>query len=224
MAGTLPGMSVPTIVSARPDQKPAIANLVQLCLYDVTATMPFPVGPDGRFEYGFLDRFWQHPYLLYAGDEIAGFALVIDHCPLTATSPCWFMAEFFVLKAYRRSGIGSQDVAGIVDRHPATGMSACLWPTCRLWHSGAGLSRPDPPASRTFPLRMMPGDCRPSWSDGRPRRIGSFGSAPAQQKKARIAAGLSCFGGKFYSAASGRLTTVTPFSSFSTSPASWLTI
>ena len=136
MAGTLPGMSVPTIVSARPDQKPAIANLVQLYLYDMTATMPFPVGPDGRFEYGFLDRFWQHPYLLYAGDEIAGFALVIDHCPLTATSPCWFMAEFFVLKAYRRSGIGSQAVAGIVDRHPGhwhVGVPLANLPALAFW-------------------------------------------------------------------------------------------
>jgi hypothetical protein len=46
-------------------------------------------------------------------------------------------------------------------------------------------------------------------------------SAPT--KKARIAAGLFSFR-IAYSAASGRLTTVTPFFSFSTSPASGLTI
>src|SRR5690606_29081261 len=87
---------------AIPDQKPVVANLIQLYLYDMTEFMPFPVSADGRFEYGFLDRFWRYPYLIMSGEEIAGFAFVIDECPLTDTSPCWFMAEFFVLRAYRQ--------------------------------------------------------------------------------------------------------------------------
>ncbi|ODT47324.1 GNAT family N-acetyltransferase [Devosia sp. 63-57] len=88
------------------DEKPVIANLIQLYLHDMTEFMPFPVGADGRYEYGFLDRFWQHPYFIMLGEEIAGFALVIEECPLTGRSPCNFMAEFFVLKAYRRQGAG----------------------------------------------------------------------------------------------------------------------
>ena len=117
-----------TIKPATPDQKPLIANLIQLYLYDMTETMPFPVGADGRFDYDFLDRFWRFPYLVYAGEEIAGFALVIDECPLTGRTPCWFMAEFFILKAYRRHGFGSQAVADIVERHPGT------------WHIGVPLA------------------------------------------------------------------------------------
>jgi predicted acetyltransferase len=86
--------------------KPVIANLIQLYLYDMTEFMPFPVGSDGRFDYGFLHRFWRHPYFIMEGEEIAGFALVVDECPLTGRTPCWFMAEFFVLKAYRNRGVG----------------------------------------------------------------------------------------------------------------------
>ncbi len=86
--------------------KPAIANLIQLYLHDMTDFMPFPVGVDGRFEYDFLDRFWRYPYFIMSGDEIAGFALVIDECPLTGRKPCWFMAEFFVLRAWRGRGVG----------------------------------------------------------------------------------------------------------------------
>lgn len=100
------------------DQKPVIANLIQLYLYDMTENMPFPVGPDGRFEYDFLDRFWRFPYLILVGDEIAGFALVIDECPLTGLKPCWFMAEFFVLKAYRRTGVGQAALKGALGLHP----------------------------------------------------------------------------------------------------------
>ncbi len=104
--------------AAAPDQKRLIANLIQLYLHDMTEFMPFPVGADGRFEYGFLDRFWRFPYLITAGEELAGFALVIDDCPLTGANPCWFMAEFFVLRAYRHRGVGGTAVRQALALHP----------------------------------------------------------------------------------------------------------
>jgi len=107
-----------SLVPATDAHKPVIANLMQLYLYDMTESMPFPVGPDGRFEYDFFDRFWRFPYLIHSGEEIAGFAFVIDECPLTDTAPCWFMAEFFILKAYRRHGAGRAALAAILQRHP----------------------------------------------------------------------------------------------------------
>jgi predicted acetyltransferase len=103
---------------AATNHKPTIANLIQLYLHDMTEFMPFPVGADGRFEYGFLDRFWRHPYFIMQGDEIAGFALVVDECPLTGRAPCWFMAEFFVLKAYRWRGVGNTAVNLALEAHP----------------------------------------------------------------------------------------------------------
>ena len=111
-------MAETTIAPAREDQRPVIANLIQLYLYDMTESMPFPVGPDGRFEYDFLDRFWRFPYLIHVDAELAGFALVIDECPLTGRKPCWFMAEFFVLKAYRRRGAGRAALAAVLQAHP----------------------------------------------------------------------------------------------------------
>lgn len=107
-----------TIVRATDAQKPTIANLIQLYLYDMTDEGPFPVGADGRFEYHFLDRFWQHPYLIYCGGELAGFALVIEQCPVTGLDPCWFMAEFFILRAYRRRGLGKAAATAILQWHP----------------------------------------------------------------------------------------------------------
>lgn len=109
------------IVSLRPAiaaDKPAIANLIQLYLYDMTEFMAFPVRADGRFEYGYLNRFWRHPYFIMSGDEIAGFALVVDECPLTGRAPCWFMAEFFVLKAYRKQGVATAALGLALAAHP----------------------------------------------------------------------------------------------------------
>lgn len=108
-------------VSLRPAttaDRPVIANLIQLYLYDMTEFMPFPVGVDGRFDYGFLDRFWRHPYFILQDEEIAGFALVVDECPLTGRAPCWFMAEFFVLRAYRGRGVGRTALNLALDAHP----------------------------------------------------------------------------------------------------------
>lgn len=106
-----------TVRPATGADRPVIANLVQLYLYDMTEFQPFPIGRDGRFDYGFLDRFWQHPYLLFAGDDLAGFALIVDQSPITAADR-YFMAEFFVMKAYRGQGFGRATVAEIFRRHP----------------------------------------------------------------------------------------------------------
>lgn len=111
-------MTSVTLRPAAPSDKPAIANLIQLYLHDMTEFMPFPVGADGRFGYDFLEHFWRHPYFILSGDEIAGFALVIDECPLTGRAPCWFMAEFFVMRAYRGRGTGRAALDLALAAHP----------------------------------------------------------------------------------------------------------
>jgi predicted acetyltransferase len=111
-------MSTVTLRPAGIADKPVIANLIQLYLHDMTEFMPFPVGEDGRYQYDFLDRFWRYPYFIMVGEEIAGFALVIDECPLTGRRPCWFMAEFFVLRAYRGKGTGKAAFDLALADHP----------------------------------------------------------------------------------------------------------
>jgi len=107
-----------TLHPATPADRPAIERLIQLYLYDMASDRRFPLGDDGLYAYDLLDRFWQHPYLFRADDQIAGFALVIRDCPLTGASPCWFMAEFFVLRAFRRRALGQAMLAAILARHP----------------------------------------------------------------------------------------------------------
>jgi predicted acetyltransferase len=100
------------------EARPVVEQLIQLCLHDMTDFNPFPIGEDGRYEYDHLDRFWRYPYLIRADGELAGFALVIDECPVTSTRPCRFMAEFFVLRPYRRRGVAREAAGAIVARHP----------------------------------------------------------------------------------------------------------
>jgi predicted acetyltransferase len=107
-----------SLVPATPADRPVIDRLVQLYLYDMASDRPFPIGNDGRYAYDFLDRFWDIPYLFRAEEQIAGFALVIRDCPLTGASPCWFMAEFFILRAFRRRALGRTMLSAILARHP----------------------------------------------------------------------------------------------------------
>lgn len=106
------------VIAAQEADRQTVANLIQLYLYDMTDEGVWPVGADGLYEYDFLERFWRYPYLLHVDGELAGFALVVDECPLTGEKPCWFMAEFFVLRGYRRNGIGRRAVAELLGRHP----------------------------------------------------------------------------------------------------------
>ena len=106
------------LIRASDDDKPVIARLIQLYLYDMAAQTPFAIAADGLYDYGHLDAFWQHPYLFRVAGDIAGFALIIGHCPVTETAPCWFMAEYFVLRPYRRKTVGKAMLHAILARHP----------------------------------------------------------------------------------------------------------
>lgn len=106
--------------------RPTIERLIQLYLYDMASEHPWPLEPDGRYAYDFLERFWQHPYMLLSDGELAGFALVIQGCPITGRDDCWFMAEFFVLRPYRRQGLGGAAARELITRHPGAWHVAAL--------------------------------------------------------------------------------------------------
>lgn len=112
--------TVVALQPAGPDQRRAVANLIHLYLYDMAADTPFPLQDSGPYDYDHLDAVWQYPYLIRAGDALAGFAPVTSHCPITGQTPCWSMAEYFVLRPYRRQYAGRTAFHAIVARHPGT--------------------------------------------------------------------------------------------------------
>ena len=64
---------------------------------------------DVHGEYGYaLDRFWSDPdcraYVATVGDRYAGFALVDRASKVEPDA--WWMDQFFILKKYRRGGVG----------------------------------------------------------------------------------------------------------------------
>jgi predicted acetyltransferase len=98
----------------------ALDNLMQFYVYDWSEIRPLDVAGDGRFEpyptEAYWDDEWHHPLLLRVGGNLAGFALIAGRSRLTGAPNVFDMAEFFVMRRYRGSGIGLAAAAAAFDR------------------------------------------------------------------------------------------------------------
>lgn len=91
------------------EEKPILTRLMELYLYDFSIFIDEEIGDDGIYGYNYLDAYWvephRFPFLFRVEGKLAGFALVRrvgeqDGLPLHS------MTEFFVMKKYRRLGVG----------------------------------------------------------------------------------------------------------------------
>jgi predicted acetyltransferase len=98
------------LVPAAPEQEPIIANLLQLYAHDFSEFHHLELGADGRFGYQPLPLYWsdpdRYPFLIQVDGKLAGFALVKRGSEFSDRETVWDVAEFFVVRAYRRQGIG----------------------------------------------------------------------------------------------------------------------
>jgi predicted acetyltransferase len=98
---------------ATPATAPLLSNLLELYMHDLSEVFPIEVGADGRFGYDrlpfyFSEREKRFPFLIRSGEQPAGFALVTRGSPVTDDPEHLDVAEFFVLRGHRRTGIGRQ--------------------------------------------------------------------------------------------------------------------
>ncbi|MGE5223053.1 MAG: GNAT family N-acetyltransferase [Omnitrophica WOR_2 bacterium] len=86
-----------------------LRNLMELYLYDFSEFDGMDVNAHGRFEYRYLDHYWteagRFPYFIRYDGRLAGFALVRD-IEGEEGEKVHRIAEFFILRKYRRKGIG----------------------------------------------------------------------------------------------------------------------
>ncbi len=99
------------------EEKPILRNLLELCHHDYSEFNGEDVGEQGLYGYKWLDHYWtepeRHPFIVRVSGKLAGFALVraID-------GATYSVAEFFVLRKYRRQGIGGKMAHRIFDLFP----------------------------------------------------------------------------------------------------------
>jgi predicted acetyltransferase len=101
--------------------KDVIKNLMQFYMYDFSEYLKTDVEDDGLFAaYNNLEDYWieknnRFPYIIQKDERYVGFALVrfIE----SGERKYFSIAEFFIMKKYRREGIGKSVAAQIFNLH-----------------------------------------------------------------------------------------------------------
>jgi predicted acetyltransferase len=99
------------LIPAERDEESILANLLELYIHDFSEFNNCEIGGNGRFGYGSLPLYWsepdRHPFLVRTNGKLAGLVLVTRWPSISGDWPVWDMAEFFILRGYRRCGIGT---------------------------------------------------------------------------------------------------------------------
>jgi predicted acetyltransferase len=98
------------VIPAAPEQATILANLLELYAHDFSEFFETEIGDDGRYGYPSLSLYWteprRHPFLIKVKNKLAGFVFVQRGSQITVDESVWDVAEFFIIRSYRRHGIG----------------------------------------------------------------------------------------------------------------------
>jgi predicted acetyltransferase len=99
-----------SIDAATEREELVLQRMFQLYAHDFSEHKRLELGEDGLFSIPDLSPYFhdplRHAYLVRKGDRLAGFALVQERSYLTGKEGTTDLAEFFVLRGYRRAGVG----------------------------------------------------------------------------------------------------------------------
>ena len=105
---------------ASSSERVLLENLAQFYSYDFSEVLEMHVDEDGRFGDVDLTPYWvdewKHPFLIRVDDKLAGFALISERSKITGKSGVFDVTEFFVLRRFRRHGVGRAAAFAAFDR------------------------------------------------------------------------------------------------------------
>jgi predicted acetyltransferase len=112
------------VVPADRGRESVLANLLELYAHDFSEFIELELQPDGRFGYARLPLYWQeqhrHPFLIEVGGHLAGFVFVTQASRLTGDPTVYDMTEFFIVRRYRKRGVGTAVARLIWQRFPGS--------------------------------------------------------------------------------------------------------
>lgn len=106
-------VSTVTLVRATRADSELLTNLLELYIHDLSEAFEVEISEDGRFGYPALPLYWSDPenrfaFVVKAADRTVGFILVTVGSPMSPAPHVYDIAEFFILRAYRRGGVGKR--------------------------------------------------------------------------------------------------------------------
>jgi predicted acetyltransferase len=104
-----------TVELAPIEQKSVLRNMLQAYIHDLSEFAGFDLDEHGLYGYRYLDFYWveegRFPFLVRVDGQLAGFVFIRGED--LAANPQYSVAEFFIMRKYRRHGVGEM-VAGEV--------------------------------------------------------------------------------------------------------------
>lgn len=98
-------MGTVRVMEAKESDKPVVRHLLELYQHDFSEFDGRDVDEHGLYGYRYLDHYWveadRRPFLIDVDGRWAGFALVRLGPPID-------MSEFFVMRRFRRAGVGRE--------------------------------------------------------------------------------------------------------------------
>ena len=110
------------IIPSLPEQESVLANLLELYAHDFSAFLDLELGADGRFGYEDLPLYWKesgrYPFLIKVNGHLAGFVLLRKGSQISGDEDIWDVTEFFIVRGYRRRGVGMKVAHEIWNQFP----------------------------------------------------------------------------------------------------------
>lgn len=92
------------------EQKSVFVQMMELYNYDFSEFSDDDINEYGYFGYPRIDDYWneegRYPFFIRVEGKLAGLVLVRSCCEYTSLTNPHNIAEFFVMKKYRRRGVG----------------------------------------------------------------------------------------------------------------------
>lgn len=102
------------------EEKPLFRRMLELYAYDWSGFEDTDLNEFGEYGYDYLDVYWtesdRHPFIVRVDGKLAGFVFV--NRIRWVESSDHSLAEFFILRKYRRKGIGMHVALNVFERFP----------------------------------------------------------------------------------------------------------
>lgn len=109
------------IKQVRSESEAVLLNLFEYYLHDMAQWFRFDIGDDGRYGYD-MSRHWEQDdavYLAQLDGKPAGFA-ILSTAGKWLEEPNIDVEEFFVVRKFRRSGVGKEFITTLWDQQSGT--------------------------------------------------------------------------------------------------------
>lgn len=104
------------------EQKSVLMQMMELYTYDFSVFSDDDINEYGYFGYSHIDDYWnekgRYPFFIRVDGKLAGLVLVRSCCEYTNLLNPHNIAEFFVMKKYRKKGVGKEAAIKIFDMFP----------------------------------------------------------------------------------------------------------